>query len=811
MAQLASLSVNDTGSLTLPSGNNANRPSLSSTVIVQWTNTGTQAVTTLSGSATTTSTSWTCPTGVTNIEVLVVAGGGAGGGYHGGGGGAGGVIYNSAFPVTPSTSYTVTVGQGGTAATQVSNTGNPGSNSVFATLTAIGGGAGLSQGSTAASRNNGGSGGGASDNGSSFTVGGAGTPGQGHQGGGFFGDGASTPINYSTCGGGGAGGPGGGPDSINGGFGGPGVNYNISGTPTWYGGGGGGTQLGTGLFSPATATYGLGGIGGGGVGGYTAVSGGAAVRSSASGVNGTGGGGGGFQYSNLGGGAGGSGIVIIRYALATATTQPTGQTRFNTVANTFENYEASNKWKTAPIGDDIVTDGLVAYLDGARYSSGTTWIDMSGLGNNATLTNGPTYSSANGGAIVFDGTNDYAVSGTFTQHQTSTITISAWVYPNQVSTDSYVMSVGGGVSGTARGIRAESGVWSAIGYGSGGTHDFNATGATAVANTWQHVCAVWNGTTVTFYLNGNMTGTTTCSGLTTPNGSVFYIGSLSWSAGTSVWNGKIACTSLYTTALTPVQVKQNYNAQLNRFELQSKVEDRQSYVTDQLAINLDLNDPACNPAPSSLPINTSKLYDTAGGSIGTLSNGALPVATTNYKFVRLDGTNDYISMSNPNLYLGVNHSYDFWIYVTSLKDATYARAYIIDLRGDGGDGGTNSYFLWDYASAGVVNFTTGNSGVETNINGIALSANAWHHMATTRDGNQWRMYLDGLLLTQGTSNFSGLTLTNAYRIGMYSGWGFSNANYAMPGYIGAARIYTKTLTSGEIMTNYQAMKNRYGM
>ena len=33
---------------------------------------------------------WTCPTGVTEVEYLVVAGGGGGGGSYGGGGGAGG-------------------------------------------------------------------------------------------------------------------------------------------------------------------------------------------------------------------------------------------------------------------------------------------------------------------------------------------------------------------------------------------------------------------------------------------------------------------------------------------------------------------------------------------------------------------------------------------------------------------------------------------------------------------------------------------------------------------------------------------------
>ena len=59
----------------------------------------------------------------------------------------------------------------------------------------------------------------------------------------------------------------------------------------------------------------------------------------------------------------------------------------------------------------IVTNGLVLALDAANNKSypgsGTTWSDLSNTGKNLTLTNGPTFSAANLGSIVFDGTNDY--------------------------------------------------------------------------------------------------------------------------------------------------------------------------------------------------------------------------------------------------------------------------------------------------------------------------------------------------------------------------------------------------------------------
>jgi hypothetical protein len=59
----------------------------------------------------TASGTWTCPTGVTEVEYLVVAGGG--GGSDGGGGGAGGFRTGTGLAVTGGTTYTITVGAGG--------------------------------------------------------------------------------------------------------------------------------------------------------------------------------------------------------------------------------------------------------------------------------------------------------------------------------------------------------------------------------------------------------------------------------------------------------------------------------------------------------------------------------------------------------------------------------------------------------------------------------------------------------------------------------------------------------------------------
>ena len=258
---------------------------------------------------------WTVPAGVTQVEALVVAGGGGG---CSGGGGAGGVVYNSAFSVTPGSSYTVTVGAGGNGGYCDIGSGaaaTNGSNSVFGTLTAIGGGKGgqAGGGSGYQTGGDGGSGGGAAANGAATNAGGAstqnsaGSTGFGNAGGG---NGGFTSSPYGVGGGGGAGQAGQTALSAGAFNGGAGLPFGITGNLEYYAGGGGGGAYTSGSFSTA-----LGGVGGGGKGGVSSAG--------QAGTPNTGGGGGGAAGSGAGallGGAGGSGVVIIRYRVPTVAT-----------------------------------------------------------------------------------------------------------------------------------------------------------------------------------------------------------------------------------------------------------------------------------------------------------------------------------------------------------------------------------------------------------------------------------------------------------------------------------------------------------
>jgi hypothetical protein len=268
---------------------------------------------------------------------LLVAGGG--GGNYGGGGGAGGLVYVENITLQLGIEYAIQIGAGGAGNTNGYAAATNGEDTVFAEITAVGGGggAGRSADSAAARAGSGGSGGGGGvrasssvgDNGWLVSIGGQpSVEGQGYKGG------PASPVNHEETarlgytgggsgGGGGAGGGGGSPQTAGhwamGGHGGVGAVSNITGTDVYYAGGGGGhTDTENANLPPGT-----GGLGGGGNG-------------AAGGAYGTAG------SANLGGGggtksAGGSGVLILRSInpAAATTGSPTVTTDGNYTIYTF--------------------------------------------------------------------------------------------------------------------------------------------------------------------------------------------------------------------------------------------------------------------------------------------------------------------------------------------------------------------------------------------------------------------------------------------------------------------------------------------
>jgi hypothetical protein len=216
----------------------------------------------------------------------------------------------------------------------------------------------------------------------------------------------------------------------------------------------------------------------------------------------------------------------------------------------------------------IVTTNLSMFLDAGNASSypgsGTAWTDLSGNSRNGTLTGGPTYTSADGGSIVFDGTNDFVqCSGSITA---TAATFVIWMRRNgsQDDFDGIIYSR----SATATGI-SFFGITNKISYtwnNAANTYTWDS-GLVIPDLTWCMVAVSVTSTAATAYLcqsSGITSATNTVSHASTTLDDI-KIGQDD--LGGRYFTGNIAIAQLYNIALSAEQVAQNFAADRARFGL----------------------------------------------------------------------------------------------------------------------------------------------------------------------------------------------------------------------------------------------------
>ena len=238
-----------------------------------------------------------------------------------------------------------------------------------------------------------------------------------------------------------------------------------------------------------------------------------------------------------------------------------------------QNVELANRLNIWP--GFHVTSGLILNLDTSNVSSypgsGTVWYDLSG-NNNGTLTNGPTFSSANGGSIVFDGTNDYvSVAYNATLNTPTGATYEIWFKPTIGTTGAFLTRGTSDSGATPDNPRF-------IVYNTGKLYfDWSSPGADVYLETATGVVTlgIWNqvlgiatpSTQLRTFVNGvETTYATRVNTLpsTLPNTSTpLEIGATTWAP--SYFNGNIAIVRLYNRTLTANEIQQNFNAARARF------------------------------------------------------------------------------------------------------------------------------------------------------------------------------------------------------------------------------------------------------
>jgi hypothetical protein len=227
------------------------------------------------------------------------------------------------------------------------------------------------------------------------------------------------------------------------------------------------------------------------------------------------------------------------------------------------------------VSPGIVTDGLVLHLDAGNYESypiaGTTWYDLSGMANNGTLTNGPTYSRGGGGAIVFDGTNDYVIatrpSSIVTGGSISVSVWAKWVTTGTTGSTIQVLVDNNHLSSPIQGFvlqdrpdLSKSLTFSTIPNTNGVQSTFQVGDGS-----WRHIVATNDTVTSKLYIDGVLNAQLSQNGLSTVQANV-SIGYWQFTPGRYL-NGNISQSLIYNRALTAEEVSQNFNATRARFNI----------------------------------------------------------------------------------------------------------------------------------------------------------------------------------------------------------------------------------------------------
>lgn len=220
----------------------------------------------------------------------------------------------------------------------------------------------------------------------------------------------------------------------------------------------------------------------------------------------------------------------------------------------------------------IVTNGLQLCLDAANTKSypgsGTSWVDLSGNGNNGTITGSPTFDSANNGSFLFNGSTQYVSMGDKFNIASGTIACWITVDNNITSSNSLNYRICGKTTdfefrffNSVSDAGASNG---SLGADLGGARNISSNKRNWTANQWYYVVLTWNQTagTSSIYIDGILDATGTSANMTGQITDSFDIGR----SGTRGYlAGKISLFKIYNTTLTASQISQNFNATRGRY------------------------------------------------------------------------------------------------------------------------------------------------------------------------------------------------------------------------------------------------------
>jgi hypothetical protein len=184
-------------------------------------------------------------------------------------------------------------------------------------------------------------------------------------------------------------------------------------------------------------------------------------------------------------------------------------------------------------------------------------------------------------------------------------------------------------------------------------------------------------------------------------------------------------------------------------------------------------------SPGNFPI-------TAAGGV-TFSNEVSKFGSNSIKF---SGSGTYLHSKRVASQDRYNFTVEFWFYRTGHVAGSSNPAVLIDTRSDSSSGG-NPYIV--IASNGQVIgnvFSGGNKWTSS-----ATNLNQWYHVAVSKDGTTWRMFLNGVQVGSNYTSSADILPNNDVTIGTYWNQRTNNTSYKFAGYIDDVRIMSSAYTS----------------
>ena len=223
-------------------------------------------------------------------------------------------------------------------------------------------------------------------------------------------------------------------------------------------------------------------------------------------------------------------------------------------------------------------------------------------------------------------------------------------------------------------------------------------------------------------------------------------------------------------------------------------------VTGGLVVHVDAAD------RSSYSGSGSTWFDLSGNNLNFTLTGSPTHSTNNGGYFTLNGSSQYANLAyNSKLNL-TSWTVSVWVYLTSTPsnlDTIISRAYA-------GTGNTINYYIDCRTQFQLGSYSDQPPNNDISIKSTttcASSVNVWKNICGTFDGSTMTIYVNGVSETSAARTWGGQTSTTS---GLSIGRLLPLARYTDMR-VSQAAVYSRALSSGEVSSNFNALRNRYGV